>query len=426
MEVRKGYKQTEVGVIPEDWELVTLGDVAEIKMCKRIFAEQTSINGDIPFYKIGTFGKKPDAYISEFLYKEYKSNYSFPRKGDILLSAAGTLGRTVVYDGEPSYYQDSNIVWLDVDKNRISNKYLFQYYIIIKWASPEGSTISRLYNGIIRKTKILLPPLTEQEAIAEALSDADALIESLEALLAKKRQVKQGAMSELLSGKRRLPEFEKKKGYKQTPSGVFPEDWDVVPLRQISSMHGRIGWQGLKQTEFTMNADEPFLITGMNFKDGEIRWDEVYHVPWERYEMAKEIQLKTGDILMTKDGTIGKMLFVDEIPNPGKATLNSHLLVFRPLNNKYIPKFLFYQMQSKAFFNHIEQEKSGTTFFGITQAAVGKYNVFLPSLAEQNSIAEILSDMDEEIRALEGKLSKARAVKAGMMSVLLTGRVRLV
>ena len=183
---------------------VSLGDVAEIQMCKRIFAEQTSTNGDIPFYKIGTFGKKPDAYISKALFQEYKNKYSFPRKGDILLSAAGTLGRTVVYDGKPSYYQDSNIVWLDVDKNKISNEYLFHYYKIIKWASPEGSTISRLYNSIIRKTKIFLPPLAEQTAIAEILSDMDAEIEMLAAKLSKARQVKQGMMSELLTGRVRL------------------------------------------------------------------------------------------------------------------------------------------------------------------------------------------------------------------------------
>ncbi len=154
----------------------------------------------------------------------------------------------------------------------------------------------------------------------------------------------QGAMSELLTGKKRLPEFDKKQGYKQTEVGIFPADWEIVPLKNISSMYGRIGWQGLKQSEFTMNADQPFLITGMNFKDGEIRWDEVYHIPNERYEIAKEIQLQIGDVLMTKDGTIGKILYVDHIPHPSKASLNSHLLVFRPLNKKYIPKFLFYQL----------------------------------------------------------------------------------
>lgn len=105
MMIPYGYKQTEVGVIPEDWECVKIKDVATISMCKRIFANQTSTIGDVPFYKIGTFGKEADAYISSKLYVEYRNKYSFPQKGDILISAAGTLGRTVVYDGEKAYFK---------------------------------------------------------------------------------------------------------------------------------------------------------------------------------------------------------------------------------------------------------------------------------------------------------------------------------
>jgi len=163
-----------------------------------------------------------------------------------------------------------------------------------------------------------------------------------------------------------------KSGYKQTEVGLIPEEWDILPFEKVSMMKGRIGWQGLNQNEFTFNYEQPYLITGMNFKDGAIRWDEVYHVSEERYNIAKEIQLRSGDVLMTKDGTIGKLLFVDEIPYPHKATLNSHLLVFRPFKNSYFPKYLYYNLASPYFFNHIEIHKSGTTFFGISQESVGK------------------------------------------------------
>ena len=220
-------------------------------------------------------------------------------------------------------------------------------------------------------------------------------------------------MQQLLTGKTRLPGF----------SG----EWSTKYLRDISFMKGRIGWQGLKQSEFTMNADEPYLITGMNFKNGKIRWDEVYHVSNERYEIAKDIQLESNDILMTKDGTIGKLLFVDIIPFPGNATLNSHLLVFRPIRDSYDPKFLYYQLTSKAFKDYIELSKSGSTFFGISQESVGNYPVFLPpTKSEQTVIANILSDMDAEIAALEQKRDKTRALKQGMMQELLTGKTRLV
>jgi type I restriction enzyme S subunit len=401
----KGYKQTELCVIPEDWEINQLGTIGEIKMCKRIFSYQTKRRGSIPFYKIGTFGKEADAFISEELYNNYRLKYSHPKKGDILISASGTIGRTIIYDGKPSYFQDSNIVWIGNDEKLVSNDFLYYVLQVVKYES-EGSTIQRLYNSVIKNAKFRLPPtLTEQTAIAIALSDMDSLIEGLEKLLVKKRNIKQGAMQELLTPK---------------------EGWNFKPLCEVSYMKGRIGWQGLKQSEFTMISDQPFLITGMNFKDGSIRWNEVYHVPEERYEIAKDIQLRKGDVLMTKDGTIGKLLYVSIIPYPYKATLNSHLLLFRPLYGSYNPKFLYYQLSSKSFKNFIEIRKSGTTFFGISQESVGEYHMFLPKLEEQNFIANTLTAMDNEITQLETQLSKYKNIKTGMMQELLTGKKRLV
>lgn len=213
--------------------------------------------------------------------------------------------------------------------------------------------------------------------------------------------------------------MELKKGYKQTEIGVIPHDWSIVKFKDVSFMKGRIGWQGLNQNEFTSNSDEPFLITGMNFKDGAIRWNEVYHVSYERYEIAKEIQLCNDDVLMTKDGTIGKLLYVENIPYPHKATLNSHLLVFRPLNKLYSPKYLYYNLQSPYFIKHIEQTKSGTTFFGVSQESVGEYKLILPPLKEQLAIGTALSDVDELINRLEKFIEKKHNIKRGAMQELL-------
>jgi type I restriction enzyme S subunit len=206
---------------------------------------------------------------------------------------------------------------------------------------------------------------------------------------------------------------------KQTEIGWLPEDWELEILSSVSVLKGRIGWQGLNQSEFTDNDNQPFLITGMNFKDGKIRWDEVYHVSEDRYEIAKDIQLKNDDVLMTKDGTIGKMLYVDSIPYPYKASLNSHLLLFRPKKNKYVPKYLYYNLQFKYFLNHIEENKSGSTFFGLSQGAVGKYKTPLPPLPEQEAIAQALSDADAWIESLEQLIAKKRLIKQGAMQKLL-------
>ncbi|ADY55195.1 restriction modification system DNA specificity domain protein [Syntrophobotulus glycolicus DSM 8271] len=182
--------------------------------------------------------------------------------------------------------------------------------------------------------------------------------------------------------------------------GEIPGHWEVKKFGYISYMKGRIGWQGLKQAEFTSNPEDPFLITGMNFHDGKIRWDEVYHILEERYNEAPEIQLKESDVLFTKDGTIGKLLYVDSIPYPHKASLNSHLLVLRPLNNFYNPRFIYYQLKGLPFKHHVELTKTGTTFYGITQEAMGQYKALLPSLPEQTAIANYLDRKTAEIDEL--------------------------
>lgn len=190
---------------PKDgWEVMTLGNIGEIKMCKRVFSYQTSQAENIPFYKIGTFGKTPDSFISHQLYLEYRLKYPFPKKGDILISASGTIGRTVVFDGKDSYFQDSNIIWLENSEKLLSNKLLFYIYQVVKY-NTEGGTIQRLYNDIIKKTKIVIPiSTTEQTRIATILSDMDTEIENLEDRLHKYKQIKQGMMQQLLTGKIRL------------------------------------------------------------------------------------------------------------------------------------------------------------------------------------------------------------------------------
>ncbi|MDV7831480.1 restriction endonuclease subunit S [Enterococcus faecium] len=161
----------------EDWEQRKLGDLGSVAMNKRIFKDQTSDNGEVPFFKIGTFGSHPDAFISRELFEEYKSKYPYPEVGDILISASGSIGRTVVYQGEDEYFQDSNIVWLK-HNGRLDNKFLQQFYSIVKWQGLEGSTIKRLYNKNILDTNISVPTLDEQNklgAFFEQLDDTIAL-----------------------------------------------------------------------------------------------------------------------------------------------------------------------------------------------------------------------------------------------------------
>lgn len=157
------------------WEKRKFGDLGSVSMCKRIFKEQTATEGDIPFYKIGTFGGEPDAFISRALFEEYKEKYQYPEVGDMLISASGTIGRTVEYAGEDAYFQDSNIVWFKHD-DRVDNSFLKCIYSSVKWSGIEGSTIKRLYNDNFLKTEFSMPNAEEQKKIGEYFQNLDHLI----------------------------------------------------------------------------------------------------------------------------------------------------------------------------------------------------------------------------------------------------------
>ncbi|KRK80893.1 restriction endonuclease subunit S [Companilactobacillus nodensis] len=179
-----------------NWELCKLGDLGSVAMNKRIFKNQTSSIGDVPFFKIGTFGGNADAYISKELFKEYKSKYPYPKVGDILISASGSIGRFIVYDGKDEYFQDSNIVWLKHD-DRLDNKFLLQFYSIVKWKGLEGSTIKRLYNKNILNTYISIPSINEQRSLGHFLEKIDKLIDLQQQTLLQLEKLKQYYLQKL-------------------------------------------------------------------------------------------------------------------------------------------------------------------------------------------------------------------------------------
>lgn len=418
MELKPGHHETKAGLIPEDWEIKQIGDLRSfVTSGSRGWAAYYSDRGS-PFIRITNLSRSSvyldleDLRFVDLPANDSEGARTHLQDGDVLISITadiGIIGYVSSKVPKPAYI-NQHIALVRFDSLRTNSKFV-SYFLASEnpqklfRALTDSGAKAGMNLTMVQQICVAIPPTkAEQEAIAEALSDADALIESLERLIAKKRHLKQGVMQELLRPKR---------------------SDQVRLLREVSSLKGRIGWQGLKQTEFTDNEDEPFLITGMNFKDGAIRWDEVYHISEARYEMARDIQLVTGDLLMTKDGTIGKVLYIDKIPYPGKASLNSHLLLFRPIRESYHPQYLYYQLSSQRFRTFIELSKSGTTFFGLSQAAVGTYPVLLPPLEEQLQVATILSDMDAEIAAQEAKLAKARQFKQAMMQELLTGRIRL-
>ncbi|UVJ04581.1 restriction endonuclease subunit S [Staphylococcus aureus] len=179
-----------------NWVIKLLGDIGKVAMNKRIYKHETSTNEEIPFYKIGNFGKKADTFISREQFNEYKEKYPYPKKGDILISASGSIGKTIEYNGEEAYYQDSNIVWLDHNEE-VLNVFLKYFYILVKWSGIEGTTIKRLYNKNILNTKIDLPTISEQQKIGDFFAIIDNLIEIQERKLEFLKQRKQSLLQKM-------------------------------------------------------------------------------------------------------------------------------------------------------------------------------------------------------------------------------------
>lgn len=217
-----------------------LGEIGEIRMCKRILKEETNSVGGVPFFKIGTFGGQADVFITKEKFDEYKNAYSYPKKGDVLISAAGTIGRTVVFDGKDAYFQDSNIVWIENDESKVLNEYLFYCYKNIHWTTSVGSTILRLYNDDIRNTDIIVPPLSDQKKIASVLSALDDKI-----ALNKKMNQKLEAMAKRLYDYWFVQyDFPDKNGhpykttggpmtYNPTLKREIPVGWEVAPISEF-------------------------------------------------------------------------------------------------------------------------------------------------------------------------------------------------
>ena len=197
-EIFKSYLNNIFDNPGDDWKMKKLGDLGKICMCKRIFKKQTTPKGDIPFFKIGTFGKNPNAFISLEIFNEYKKKYSFPKKGDVLISASGTIGRRVKYDGKPAYFQDSNIVWIDNNDKFVSNEFLYHFYDICNWNPSKGATISRLYNDDLRKIKINFPVITKQKVIVDEIEILLDKTKQLEKIYQKKINALEGLKKSIL------------------------------------------------------------------------------------------------------------------------------------------------------------------------------------------------------------------------------------
>ncbi|MGL2564520.1 restriction endonuclease subunit S [Helicobacter pylori] len=385
-------------ITPSNWQKVRLGDVGKPCMCKRVMKHQTTRYGEIPFYKIGTFGNTADAFISKKLFLEYKTKYSFPKKGDILISASGTIGRAVIYDGKPAYFQDSNIVWIDNDETLVKNDFLFYAYSNIKW-NTEHTTILRLYNDNFRNTLIPLPPLNEQIAIANVLSDVDHYLYSLDALILKKESVKKALSFELLSQRKRL------KGFNQA--------WQRVRLGDICEF----GNGGAYETLIVENGDFKLISLNSIDIDGNLK-NTMKRVNF--YDNS----LKQDDIVMVlSDVAHGDFLGLCAVIPSNDYVLNQRMGRLRKRNDCI--NILFLRLYINANQKYFKMQGQGSSQLNLSKKAIEDFEILLPPLKEQIAIANILSGLDNEIISLKNKKRQFENIKKALNHDLMSAKIRV-
>lgn len=338
---------------------------------------------------------------------------SFHYDCEAVLTAGDGVGTGKVFHYINGKFDAHQRVYVMSQFKDVLGKYFYYWFSQNFYAEVAKYTAKTSVDSVRRQMiagmVMALPSLPEQEKIVNALSDLDALITDLQKLIWKKRNIRQGTMQMLVTGKKRLEGF----------SG----DWIKINLAKNSRLKARIGWQGLTTAEY-LDEGYSYLITGTDFKDGRINWNGCHYVGYDRYAQDPNIQISNGDLLLTKDGTIGKVAYITDLSRP--ATLNSGVFVVKPITDAYTAHFMFYVLESSVFKDFLQQLSAGSTINHLYQKDLVKFDLYVPpTTEEQEVIADILFDMDSDIHKLEEKLLKYQKIKQGMMEELLTGKVRL-
>ena len=368
------------------WEQRKLGEIGSVSMCRRIFKEQTSETGDIPFYKIGTFGADPDAFISRELFEEYKSKYPYPQKGDILISASGSIGRAVEFAGNNEYFQDSNIVWLNHDE-RLSNPFLKCFYSVVKWAGIEGSTIKRLYNDNILNTVICMPSVPEQKRIGLFFENLDNLITLHQRKFEKLTNVKKSMLEKMFP--------QNGSSYPEIRFKGFTDPWEQRKFEEIAVRSSvicsddtlpRVEYEDIVSGTGRLNKDiyaKQSIKSGIAFHQGDVLYGKLrpYLQNW---------------LLPTFDGLAVGDFWVLQPQNADSS-------------------FLYRLIQSRQF-DEVANQSTGTKMPRADWKLVSKTVFSIPSnISEQAAIGTYFTALDSLITLHQRELEKLQNIKKSML-----------
>ena len=388
---------------------ISLGDIGPICMCKRILKSQTNTVEGVPFYKIGTFGKKADAYISKETFDEYRSKYSFPKKGDVLISAAGTIGRTVVYDGKPAYFQDSNIVWIDNNESVVLNSYLRYCYELKPWKVSSGGTIQRLYNDNIAKAIITVPSLDVQNRIVNVLDNFEKICSDLNI----------GLPTEIEARQKQYEYYrDKLLTFAETGNTILSRaDQSRALIKLVQYVYGCVWLElgdvivslntGLNPRKFfKLNTEDAtnYYITIREMKDGKI-------VPSEKTDRMNDearklcnnrSNLEVGDVLFSGTGTIGETAVIEK--EPSNWNIKEGVYAIKPNQTMIEPMYLRYILMTDFIKKEYMKKAAGGTVQSVPMGELKKIRIPVPSLQEQSRIVEVLKKLDDLCNGLTNGL----------------------
>ena len=411
--VKPGYKQTEIGVIPEDWECVLLLDKSKLLNGLTYTPDNVKNNGLLVLrssnIQNNQLSFEDTLYVNCIVEDEKKI-----KDGDIMIcvrnGSAALIGKCAQAHRDYDATFGAFMAVLRGNHNDYILQILQQGTIQKEIIKNSGATINQITNGDFKIVKIALPTSNDEEiAIASSLSNVDKLISSLEKLITKKKAIKQGAMQELLTGKRRLPGF----------SG----EWETRTLHEISNemVDGPFG-SNLKTEHYTTER-QVRIIQLSNI--GEAGWNNA-NVKYTTFSHAAELQrciVQPGSILIAKMMPAGRAIICPD--NEKSYILGSDVVKVVP-NSSVDSRYLVYATKSRFYLDQIADDTQGSTRARTSVSKLRKTAILFPEKDEQIAIADILSEMDMEIAALEGKIAKYRQIKQGMMQQLLTGKIRLV
>jgi len=436
VELKSGYKQTEVGVIPEDWRITQIRNLKPfVTSGSRGWAAHYSDRGS-PFIRITNLSRETiylnlaDLRFVNVKASDGEASRTQLRDGDVLISITadiGIIGYVSPKLQKPAYI-NQHIALVRFDPGQ-SNPRFIGYFLAS--ARPQSLFRALTDSGAkagmnlttVQQVHLALPPTKpEQDAIADTLSNADDLVEALEQVIAKKRDLKQGATQELLTGKRRLPNFEVKSGYKKTEIGLIPEDWEVAKLDKYATFKTGPFGSALHQSDY-VDSGVP-VVNPMQIVDGKILPTSAMSITETAARKLSDFRLSQGNVVIGRRGEMGRCAFVQAEQYGWLCGTGSMIIrTGSSLDGQFIQRVL----ASPPIRAKIENASVGSTMINLNQDTLGNLLVPVPpTKREQEAIATVLSDMDADIAALEDNLTKARTLKHGMMQQLLTGKVRLV